>query len=161
MAKEFKFDIFKLLNAADKKQMGYYSKLSADEKKSISMIVFMRWFSTISNSRELEEYQLLAVNEYLNKDFWELSDHPELIYKLSCLMGIGATLRHEWLPFASKKMSSKIINFFGEVYPRLSWKEIDDVISKYTTEDFKELLIEYGIQKDEEKELITAFKKLK
>lgn len=161
MAKEFKFDIFKLLNAANKKQMNYYANLSNDEKKSISMLVFMRWFSTVSDSKEIEEYQLLAVNEYLNKDFWELSDHPELIYKLSCMMGIGSTLHHEWLGFANKKNSGKIVNFFGEVYPRLSWKEIDSLISQYSIDDFKELIIEYGIQKNEEKDLIAAFKKLK
>jgi hypothetical protein len=49
----------------------------------------------------------------------------------------------------------------GEVHPRASWQELDMLLKMYNLETFKELLIDYGVQKEDEKDLITAFKKIK
>jgi hypothetical protein len=159
---EYKLDIFQTLAAADTKQMDWLEKQPAEAQKAFSPLVFMRWLSSVNGSVDLAEWHLCAVNEYMNTDFWALADYPDLLYKLGCMAGVGKRQKHDWIPMAStRKAKNKALEFLAELNPRSSWEELDMIIGLHTIDTFKELLIECGVQKEQEKELLASFKKIK
>ena len=54
---------------------------------------------------------------------------------------------------------NKAYEFIAELNPHLSNSDIDTLMGLNTLETFKELILEAGVQKEDEKELIAAFKK--
>jgi hypothetical protein len=159
---DYKLDIFDTLSASDKKNFDWLDKKTAEEKKGFSPLVVMRWLSSVNSSADISEYYLCSVNENLNKNFWALTDYPDLLFKLGCVCSIGKNQRHDWIPMVSNKQTkNKALNFLGEYYPRLNWKELELIFKNMDIEEFKELMLDSGIQKEEEKELIAAFKKKK
>lgn len=159
---EYKLDIFQTLSAADTQQMTWLDKQPVEAQSGFVPVVFMRWMSSVNSNADNAEWQLCAVNDRMNKNFWLLSDYPDLVFKLGCSTGLGKKQKHDWIPLVSnRKTQNKALAFMGEVYPRASWNELTMLLKKHSLDDFKELLIDNGIQKDDEKDLITAFKKLK
>lgn len=115
--KEHKLDIFNILSRMDKRDFDIYSSLSEEEKKQFSPLVIMQWLSCVKNSPDLSEYYIKIVNECVNKHFWDISKHPELLCKLMSVCGVGDKVFHYWLKADTKKTSSKrdfILQTFNE-----------------------------------------------
>lgn len=160
---DYKLDIFKVLEAIDKRDFGFYKNLSDEEKKNFAGIVAMRWLSSVSGSKDLQEYYVLAVNETANKNFWSsgLKDHPELQYLTLARAGCGAKQRHEWIKGPTKKSSNKIYDFLKKYYPTANIEELDLFFEKNTLEDMIEIAKMLGMQDDEIKEIRKELKKIK
>lgn len=156
---DYKLDIFQTLTAADTKQSNWLEKQPVEAQKGFVPLVFMRWMSSVNSSVDLAEWQILAVNEYMNLDFWALSDYPDLVFKLGCTVGRGRKQKHDWIPMTARKLKNKAMQFLAETNPRSSWDEIEMLMGLHDVDSFKDLLIEHGLQKEQEKELMTAFKK--
>jgi hypothetical protein len=104
---DYKLDIFQTLTAADQQKMDWLEKQPIENQSGFVPLVFMRWMSSINSSADLTEWQILSVNEKINKNFWLLSDYPDLIFKLGCSTGIGKKQKHDWIPIVSNKKNTK------------------------------------------------------
>lgn len=158
---DHKLDLGKTLRAIDTKDKDYYDSLSTEEKKGFAPVVLMRYMSSASDSNDEHAYHLIAMNDLVNVNFWELSKHPELLHKLMCSAAIGSERFHKWIPGLKKRNTNKIFVFLTRVYPLLNNDEFNIWVQKNSIDDFKDLLRQYGVQKDEEKELTKHFKALK
>lgn len=163
MAKERKLDIFELLGHIDTCNKDYYSKMTEEQKKEFnSPVVAMRWLSTVGDKSGLAEYYLRATNHFVNKNFLELSKHPELQYKLMTCVGLGQKQRHQWIPFAKRdKKKNKVDILIERVYPDINEDELRIVKTKTSVDDFKQLCEDFGIDDKEIKEYVKEFKEYK
>lgn len=156
--KDNKLDIFYTLGEADKRNMNMLADLDEDLRGKFAPLVVMRWFSTLSNSSPYCEYQLTVVNEIVNKNFWELSKHPELQWKLMAACGVGTKQRHNWIPMAKRQTNTKLEEFLLQFYPNYNEDELRILINGFTEETFKEFVQRTGTQDNEVKEKVKLYK---
>lgn len=150
--KSYKLDLFnQLLPAIDKRDFGFYSRLSDEEKKGFAGVVALRAMSGCADfDRDMCEYAIQAANE-ANKDFWnsQLTKHPELQYLILASMGIGGKVRHEWIKAPTgKKVNAKITDTLRRYYPSASIDELLMFISMNDIDSLLEVGKMLGLQKD-------------
>lgn len=175
MVEKEKLDIFKLLRACDKRDMKFYDTLTENEKKTFADRVAMRWLSDVNGqSFNLTAWYLMQTNNNVNKHLWNpsLKDHPKLKYLTMASSGVGfepmsknqwgkVQNSHQWIPQPKRKHSGKIYEFVELIYPMANHDEIQLFIDMNDIDDFVNLAMEMGWQKDEIAKLKKEFKKIK
>ncbi len=161
--KKYKLDLFRLLDALDRRDFKFYLELTEEEKKGFAGIVAMRWLSVTSDvNKELCEYYIGAANE-ANKHFWnaDIAKHPELQYLTIAVAGIGKKIRHQWIKGPSKKTENKVIQMLKEYYPTANSEELEMFFEINEIDNFIEIAKMLGYQDDQIKEIKKEIKRLK
>lgn len=160
--KEYKLDLFgQTLPALYTGDHGFYDRRTEDERKEIHPLVLMRWMSSVKNS-ELGGDFICLVNNLVNVDFWDLTKHPELQWKLMCVVGSelgGRSQRSEWIAGPKKAATGKVDNVLLSLYPSLNNQELALARGKLTKDSLKQLLRDMGLPDDEIKPILDEFKK--
>jgi hypothetical protein len=138
--------IWNEMSAFDKKDYNYYDRLTDDQKQKFSPYLLMRWGSTVEASVDIESFYTIAVNEYVNYNFWDLQKHKKLQWLSCCASSpnIGKQ-RHYWLG-SNKKKSSSLKKLLKEKLINIKEDEIDILISINSTEVIKEWLLQNGTE---------------
>ncbi len=156
-----KLDIFDLLRATDKNQSDWLSKQPEDARKEFAPLVVLRWAATVEGPQEAA-YMLWMVNERVNLHLFDLSKHPDLVFRLLASCGLGSAQKHQWIaPHKRKGGANKAFDFLATLHPEANDREVDMLLSKYTKETFTQLVKDCGVQPDAAKELVKAYDKLK
>lgn len=119
-------------------------------------------------SKETAQYQLLLLNDLVNENFWEMQNHPELVYSLLCatqsVVGQGE-MKHNWLPFCKgmSNVNSEILEVMKKQCSELSaaqlnLEEYKILLSSYTDDEFTSLVKDMGNTESEIKSLVKLFK---
>jgi hypothetical protein len=114
------------------------------------------------------KFHLIMLNDMVNQDFWDMKNHPELVYQLMCSVSemIGPQKRaHNWLPHCKgiknvDKTLFEIIKRTQSEYTavQLTEAEYKILLSGYTKDTFEELLKDLGSSEQEVKSLLKQFK---
>jgi hypothetical protein len=186
---EFKLDVAEVLRQLDNKNIGYYSELTDEQKKSLAPVVLMRWMSAVGEEQvnftlakrqgrkkgdgkgkwpsyvvdtHLTQYYLDLTNQVVNVGLHELYKHPELQWMLLTIVGFGEPQQHIWTRSSGKsKAFNNITSLLKKKYPLASYKELDLVKYVMSQQDFKDMLLDMGMDDKEIKDLMTDFKKMK
>ncbi len=151
-------DVFEVLGAIDRHDMGFYDRLDEKARKGFAPPVVLRWASALKGGDNA--LQVLLVNEIANVDYHSLWEYPDLQYRLLALTGQGRPLRHEWIAMAkSGKTQPKLHAFMARFHPLASAKEIDLILSLHTRESFRDFVNLSGAAPEEIKDLNNAFEK--
>ena len=148
--KNFKLDIFSVLNSLNKGDKDVWTKLSEEEKKGFSAFIIARWMSGTS-----DPLTILLLNEFVNPYIFSLDKHPELLAKLLACCGNGQNNRRfSWVKDSSskKKVGSMTLNVIKE-YHCYSSREARECLSLFSKEDLLEMAESLGWQNDEIKKL--------
>ena len=148
-----KLDIKDVLYALDTKNKMYFSGLSEEHKKQLSMWTTMRFMSSVSGN--LSAYGLIIANELVNENFNLLSKHPELQWMLLSMCGTGSKQFHSWVQPPRKKAKNKKQTVLSVLYPSLNSTELDLLESITSDDSLTELLESYGYS---DKEINEVFK---
>jgi hypothetical protein len=133
-----------VLNAIDRRDYDWYSRLSSDDKKQWSSWLFLRYASSVKGSGA--EEAILATNDFVNKYYTDLYKHDELIWKLMCLTGAGKKQYHEWIkPPTAIKKKDKVTEFLSDALPHLKADEIELYRGINSDADIKRMAIDMGI----------------
>lgn len=151
--KEKKLDVFRVLKALDENDLDFYSTLNEVEQKEFSGWLTMRWAS--SSLTEPEHY-LLMINAIVNDSFSEFKDHPEMIWKLLAICGMGRSVRHKWIPPMKGKRKSRgaLAKCIAEIKPQYKADEVDLFLRINNEADIREVLENAGYEDKEIKELL-------
>ena len=80
----------------DSKDRDFYYSLTDEERKKFGLYLMIRWSSTVSGDRELQEYYVQSCNHYLNKHFFNVGRHPKLQWLMATSVSPGlGTPRHQ------------------------------------------------------------------
>jgi hypothetical protein len=130
----------------DRKDRKFYDDLTPEEKKKFSNFLMIRYGSSVTGSRDLQEFYLISCNERLNKHFFSINKHPKLQWlcatTVSPDMGIQ---RHQWIaPKKKEAGASGIKKQLMEMYPNMKDDEIDLMAKINTKKDIDEYLKKSG-----------------
>lgn len=102
MAAERKLDIFRVLNAADGKQEGFYEKLTEEERKEFQPFLVARWMSGTFNAS-----QVVIMNEFMNPYSFSLTNHKQLLWQLLTICNSGKSQRYTWNKLPARRESGR------------------------------------------------------
>jgi hypothetical protein len=175
--KEYKLDIFELLEAADRKDLNFYNKLTDDEKKEVSFIPLLKWVSSVKDERSAEHYLLMTnalinVGEPINSISRKAGDknngymafsknHKELQWLLMALIGNEKRQQHQYIKGAQvpKSTTTQVDELILTRHPGLNNQELNLLKSMFDITDVENLAKDYGWPDKEIKELTNEFKK--
>lgn len=135
-------DLFKVLEAIDKKDYNYYDKLSNEQQKKVVPFLLVQWVSTVKGAKNLQAYYLMNANEVANLHLFNenLVKHPKLQWMLLCAIspGIGKQF-HQWIPHIRDRVSKlkeeptlkEITDYFKKIYPKGNSSDIDEISKAY------------------------------
>ena len=95
------FDLFEALSSMDKKDYGYYDRLTEEQQKKFVHYMMMHWMSAIKSSGELGAYYLMNTDYTANKYFFNeyVQKHPKLQWLMLCASSPGMGKQfHQWIP---------------------------------------------------------------
>ena len=143
MAKKPQIPLKDVMAAIDKKDRGFYNRLTDEQKKAFSAWMMMRYCSSVQG-RDAANY-IYMTNELVNYQFMEVSKHPELQWLLLSACGTGKIGFHPYLkPPNSRKKKSKIFDFVYETFPHMKAEDINNLIGLNSKEELKELAKAHG-----------------
>jgi len=152
MAKKPQIPLADVMLAIDRKNRSWYDNLNDEQKKAFSAWMMMRYASSVQGGNAAS--YLFMVNECVNKNFMDLSKHPELQWLLFTLCGSGKKEFHPYIkPPTSRKKKNKVAEWLSEQYPLMKADEINMLMEINDTEDLKMLATEAGMTDKEIKEL--------
>lgn len=134
------FDVFEALAAIDKKDYGYYDRLTEEQKKKFTPYMLIVWASNVKGNRDLQNYYVQSVNHYANKYYLDenITKHPKLQWLMLCAASPGMGKQfHQWIPQIKEKVSKlkeqaklkDVKDYYKKVYPKTE----DDVINEIAT----------------------------
>ena len=152
MAKKPQIPLADVMLAIDRKNRSWYDNLNDEQKKAFSAWMMMRYASSVQGGNAAS--YLFMVNECVNKNFMDLSKHPELQWMLFTLCGSGKKEFHPYIkPPTSRKKKNKVAEWLSGQYPLMKADEINMLMQINDTDDFKSLAKEAGMTDKEIKEL--------
>ena len=145
-----KIPLNKILSAIDKKDRGFYDRLTDEERKQFSAFLMLKYCAAVQGKPEMEEWYLRATNEYVNKHFWDLTKHPKLQWLLMTVTSPGmGTHYHKWIKQMKKEKSNlKTIEFLRTIYTTAKDYELETLANRYSSSDIKKLAEEQGYDRE-------------
>jgi len=157
MAKNKHVDLFKeIIPSVDLNIKDLWDATTDEGRKEIKADLWnlARYISGVkSNSRELQEHFVLAVNEQYNKNWLDIQKHSKLQWQslCTCSANTGKTYYHEYIAF-NKGKTNKLENLLCELYPTMKLDEIKMLAEMMTKEDRQELFDKMGFDQKQRKE---------
>jgi len=124
----------------DLKNRDFYDSLTDEQQKKFAPYLMIRWGSSVTGGRELQEFYVIATNQRLNRYFFGInSRHRKLQWLLATTVSpdMGAH-RHKWIAPRKKPSNNKHRKEIAEIYPHLREDELDLMAILNTPEDIKE-----------------------
>ena len=139
-----KLELKEKLAAIDLGARSLWDDVNEDERKRIKgeFFILNRYISSVkSNNRDVAEHYVLAVNEYFNKHWYTLQQHPKLLWQLLCCCGYEnkQAYFHEWIGNKKKAGEGKKLKLLQEMYPSRKMYELEMLADMMTTKELKHL----------------------
>ena len=131
-----------ILNALDAKDYGFYDRLTPEQQKTVSPFLLNRYMSIVKGSNDLAAYYLMATNQRVNTQYFELARHPKLIWQLLCTVSPGMGKQfHQWVAHKKKDKgnTNKVRKYIEQLHPTAKRDELDWLCTQYTEKDIKEI----------------------
>lgn len=137
------FDLFKAIEAIDRKDYTWFSKLTDEQKKKFVPYMLIRWISAVKGAGMLSGYYVMSTDVNANRYMFNerIQHHPELQWLMLCASspGIGKQF-HQWIPQLSERITSlkdaaklrEVKEFFDKVYKGNSEELIKEYAQEFT-----------------------------
>jgi hypothetical protein len=163
------FDLFDALAAMDKKDYGYYDKLTEEQQKKFVPYMMTHWMSAIKANAGLSSYYLMNTDHTANKHLFNeyVQKHPKLQWLMLCAAspGLGKQF-HQWIPHLSGKIAQlketpkekDIRDYFTKIYPKTSDANLYAISEEFVTTQKKKVYLanEFPYLKIEDIETLAA-----
>lgn len=139
------FDLFKAIEAIDRKDYGYFSKLTEEQQKKFVPYMMLHWISSVKGNSTLSSYYVMSTDINANKLMFDekVQHHPELQWLMLCASspGIGKQF-HQYIPHLSAKIGTlrdkakvkEISDYFEKVYKGADKSTITECAVEFTTQ---------------------------
>ena len=138
-----KLDIGYEMAQLDTKNRAFYDELTDEERKKFSTYLMLRWGSAVGGEPILQQYYLQAMNERVNKRFFDLGKHPKLQWLMLCCSspGVGKQF-HQYIPEIRLKVAKlqdspttkEISEYYTKIYPKADPSDIQEVSKAFVDE---------------------------
>ena len=135
----------------DLKNREFFDELTDEEKKKFSPFLMIRYGSSVSGGRDLQEFYLIATNERLNKKFFAVNtaQHKKLQWLMATTVSPGlGNFRHNWIaPKKKEPGAGSMRKQLADLFPHLKDDEIDLLAQITTKKELDIYLRELGQEK--------------
>lgn len=146
------FDLFAALEALDRKDYGYFDKLTEEQQKKFVPYMMVHWVSSIKKQGEVGKYYVLATEEIANKHMFNeyIQHHPQLQWLMLCAVSPNMGKQfHQWIPQLSMKYGElkaaapkkEYVSYFTKIYKDADTKTITEVADELASDQ----LIKYRL----------------
>jgi hypothetical protein len=137
------FDLFRALEALDKKDYDYYSKLTEEQQRKFVPYMMVHWISAVKATGVLGGYYTISTDTHANKHLFNeiVQKHPELQWLMLCTVspGLGKQF-HQWIPHLSAKIANlkeaakerDVLEYFQKIYKNVDDNTLKEVSAEYT-----------------------------
>jgi hypothetical protein len=135
------------LTSLDLKDRNFYDNLSEEEKKKFSPYLMLRYGSSVEANADMQAWYLMATNERVNKNFFDISTskHKKLQWLMCTTISPSmGRQKHYWLPTKKSEKNNKIIKFLTTLFPDMKLEDIEILAELNSKENIKELARAYG-----------------
>jgi hypothetical protein len=141
-----KLDIFNEMREFDNKNRDFYDSLTDEERKKFSTYLMIRWGSSVRGNKDFQEFYLIATNERLNKNFFDIGRHPKLQWLCATTVSPGmGRLDHQWISTKKKEPGANSIRKqLSELFPNLKDDELELMAKINTKKDIDKYLKDLG-----------------
>lgn len=143
------FPLFDAINAIDKKDYGYYDRLTEEQKHKFVPYMLVFYMSSAKGIKDLQQYYLLSTEHHANTHLFNeyIMKNPKLQWLMLCASspGVGKQF-HPWIPnlniavreLRKKADSREVTEYFSKVYDvdEDVLKEIADIYVKEQNRKF-------------------------
>ncbi len=115
------------MQAYDRKDRAYYDNFTDEDRKKFSTYLMLKYGANVSGNKDLQAYYLMATNERVNKNFFELGSKHTKLQWLTCTSvspQMGPQF-HYWLAAKKKEGDNKSQKFLAKLYPNMKSDDID------------------------------------
>jgi hypothetical protein len=146
------FDLFEAIAAIDRKDYGYYDRLSLEQQKKFVPFMMVHWISAIKGNSDAQNYYLQSTDYHANKYLFNenVQKHPKLQWLMLCAAspGIGKQF-HQWIPHIRERVSKlkeqakpkEVKEYFKKVYAKSSNDEINTVSEMFIENHRKKMYL--------------------
>lgn len=146
------FPLFDAINALDKKDYGFYDRLSPEQQKKFTAFMLVRYMSYLKGSGEVAGYYAMSTNYHANKYIFNeyVQKHPKLQWLMLCAASPGLGKQyHPWIPQIKEKVSllkevaqlKDVKEYYKKIYPKVSDEDITAVSKAYVEEQKKKFYL--------------------
>jgi hypothetical protein len=133
------------MQAFDRKDRAYYDDFTDVDRKKFSTYLMLKYGANVGGNQDLQAYYIMATNERVNKNFFDLNKHPKLQWLCCTTVSpqMGSQF-HYWLNAKKKEGNNKAQKFLAKLYPTLKQDEIDLLAQINDKRDIERLARELG-----------------
>ena len=135
----------------DSKNRLFFDELTDEERKKFSPFLMIRYGSSVSGSRDLQEFYLIATNERLNKKFFAVNtaQHKKLQWLMATTVSPGlGNFRHNWIaPRKKEPGAGSMRKQLADLFPHLKDDELALLAQITTKKEIDTYLRELGQEK--------------
>ena len=144
------------MQAFDRKDRAYYDNFTDEDRKKFSTYLMLKYGANVGGNQDLQAYYLMAANDRVNKNFFDLGTKHTKLQWLTCTTvspAMGPQF-HYWLKAKKKEGDNKSQKFLAKLYPNMKSDEIDLLSKLNDKKEIKKLAHSLGIEdKDIKKDL--------
>jgi hypothetical protein len=146
------FDLFQALIAIDKKDYGYYDRLTVEQQKKFVPFMMLHWVSAVNGGKDIQSYYLQSTDYHANKYLFNenVQKHPKLQWLMLCSAspGVGKQF-HQWIPHIKDKVAKlrekpknkEIKEYYKKIYPRASDSDLTLLSERYVDQHRKKMYL--------------------
>lgn len=138
-------DIFKVLEALDKKDYGWFDTLTEEQQKKFVPYVITHWMSSVKSSGMLGAYYVMSTDANANKYLFNerVQQHSKLQWLMLCAASPGMGKQfHQWIPHLNSKLGEfktqankkEVKDYFTKVFTGASNDDINSATDQYVTD---------------------------
>jgi hypothetical protein len=155
-----KLDIFKLMDAMDRRDFMHFQSLPLDAQKEYAHGVIMRWVFSVED-KNADDY-LIRFNERVNQCGDLLWSEPKLSYALMASVGSGRKHKHGYVAAPKKAPKNSVLHDFILInWPNVNDLEAQILIDQMDKKTFSGLLTGSSIPEDQQKKIASEYAKAK
>jgi hypothetical protein len=144
------FNLFEAIAALDKKDYGYYDRLTPEQQRKFVPFMLIKWLSYVKGSGDIAGYYVMSTEYNANKYFFNESvgKHPKLQWYMLCAASPGLGKQyHQWLPQIKERVSllkepavlKDTKEYFTKIYPKANVEDITEFSKTYVQEQKKKM----------------------
>lgn len=146
------FDMFEALAAIDRKDYGYYDRLSKEQQKKFPLHIMIQYLSAVKGSKDLQNYYVQSTEFYANKHLYNenVSKHPKLQWLMLCASspGVGKQF-HQYIPHIKERVSKlkdvakvkDIKEYYKKIYSGVNDKQLSDMAESFVAEQERKVYL--------------------
>jgi hypothetical protein len=145
-----KVELKEKIQAVDMNIRELWDELDEVNQKALKgeLFILNRYISNVKGqSSETQQHFVISVNEYYNKNWFQLQQHPKLLWMLLCMCSFDGkkTFYHEWI--GNKKRegnNNKKVQFLAELNPTMKMAEVEMIAKLTPAKELTRLAKDYG-----------------